>query len=133
MKSFNFLKLLFLVATLSLFACQKSRTDRTWIVQNSSSSAIQVNATNNYGVVITANIEVGKSSTLSVDSKEEATTTVTNPGSKFRSISITNANNETFKKDYMIETNWEANVEQTKKHPKKYSHEYKLVVKDTDF
>jgi len=133
MKNFNFFKLLFLIATLSLVACHdSSRTDRTWLIQNNSSTSIQLNVIDNYGVTKNGALAVGESVVVGIDSKDEPTSVVINPGNKFREINITSEKG-TMKKDFTLETNWVITVEKVRRTPKLYKHEYKLVVKDTDF
>ncbi len=125
---------LMLLAIATLMTSCEGNTDRDWIIKNNSSTKIDVTAT-----------LVFNSSTVSetIDSDISKTLTITNqlggseraqlPDEAFSSFIITNENGDTFKKDFALPENWMTTIEQVKKVPSLYEHEYILEVNDEDF
>ena len=127
-------RLLSVIAISFLLMSCEGNTNREWIVKNNSSTTIKVEA----GLVfntstVTKNIAAGSSEIITITEQRGGTATPQTPSDVFSSMIITNAATDSLNKDYKLAANWKATIEQTKKRPSLYEHEYILNLTDQDF
>jgi hypothetical protein len=132
-KNLFFNTIVMLSLSIGLLSCE-GETIIERMVKNESSNTIIVKANlignSNYD----KSIAPGKSELLYLGGDGMGATSVTeNPYTGITSMIITNLAGDTCIKDYTLQSNWDMQVEHTKKTPSRYDHKYTFVVKDSDF
>ena len=133
MKYKRFFAVFSLAIALLLSACE-GNTDREWIIQNQSSNRIEVQATLISTIAfIPKEIQPAQERSIFINSERGGNSSVVNTSDLFAKIIITNSLGDTLKKDPLLQTSWETDVEETKKVPSNYKHEYRFTITDSDF
>jgi len=133
MKNGNFGLIVFLSLGLLLTSCE-GNTDRDWIIANDSSSSIEVTATFILDSGMSKEtINSGNSKTITITNQLGGNSTPQAPNEVFTSLLVTNEEGGTFTRDFTLLENWESTIEQTKRVPSNYVHEYILYVTNEDF
>lgn len=130
----NRLLLLALPLLALLFTACEGNTDRTWKVQNDSSMnitfvAVELATTTS----ISESIAPGTTFTITTASQRGGSDYVQTPTETFDAMLVLAANGDLLNRDVSLASSWENSVEQTKKVPSNWEHEYVLVLNDTDF
>jgi len=131
------MKTIFQIAALSIIAlltaCE-GNTDYTWKVTNNSSSSITAYS---FGILdTTANVKQiasGNTETVLLGGQMGGNSTAQQPETYLSSLVIVNAEGDTAQKDFTNLENWESSIDQVKKTPSQYEHEYVFQVSDLDF
>lgn len=124
------------VAALSLIIALSScegNTDRIRIIKNNTSGPIMVSAS---GISISnfnKSISEGESEMLFIGGQMGGSDQVENPATGISSLIIVNSTGDTCSKDFTIQSNWDIKIEQTKKTPSNWKHEYTFILNDGDF
>lgn len=123
---------LLLAVVVILFSC-KGNTNKTRIVKNNSSDTITVRANISGDPNYLVNINPGQETVMGVVDDEGGTGIPEEPIYFIYQMYVTKNTFDTIKKDYRDKKNWDTKIEQTKKVPSEYKHEYTFVVNNSDF
>ena len=117
-----------------LFSSCEGNTDRFWKISNESSGQIHVESISNFdNTEFKDSISSGALKTISMNSQLGGNSNPQLPTQAISSLIVINDAGDTLKKDYTLEENWESIIENTRKVPSNYEHEYILEVTDEDF
>lgn len=129
----KFYRLLPLLILPFLVACE-GNTDFTWSVNNQSAGTITISGLNSiYADTLNLDIQAGQQEVIGVFSQLGGNSTPQIPSGAFSTLVITNSVGDTTTKNYEIQANWEVLIEQTRKIPSNYEHNYTFTVNDSDF
>jgi hypothetical protein len=126
------LKIATLVLLSILFSCE-GNTDRIRTIQNNTSGTIQVIADGNLPADYNKTIPSGGAETLFISGQLGGSDFIENPAEGIHSLIILNAFGDTCVKDYLLQSNWSIDVQQTKRFPSNWRHEYTFSITDSDF
>jgi hypothetical protein len=122
----------FLILNVFLTSCE-GNTDRIRIIENQTSGSVNVTATGSLVSTFDKRLSMGQSETLYLGGQMGGSDMVENPADGISTLLIINTNGDTCSKDFTIQSNWDIQVEQTKKTPSNWKHEYTFIVRDSDF
>jgi hypothetical protein len=122
----------FILFIFFFFACE-GNTDKIRFIQNSSESAILVTANGGSLTDYTNTIAAGQTDTLFFGGQLGGTSQIENPAFGIDTLIIVNAAGDTCTKEYTLQDNWIISVEQIKKRPSNWRHEYTFQVNEGDF
>lgn len=132
MKSKSIIRVAALSLIIALSSCE-GNTDRIRIIKNNTSGPIMVSASGTSISNFNMSISEGQSETLFIGGQRGGSDLVENPATGISSLIIVNSTGDTCTKDFTIQTNWDIRVEQTKKIPSNWNHEYTFILNDSDF
>jgi len=135
LKSAIMSKIFLFVGAIILFgttSCE-GETTRTWSVQNNSSITINVTATTYSGNSTSNSIPANESQVIIMEKIDGGTDAEGIPNEEFSSFLITNATGAQTTKSFQNVENWTSTIEQTKKTPSTFEHQYVFTVSDADF
>lgn len=134
MKKLNLLLGIITLSILTLTSCE-GNTDRYRHIQNNSGVDISIYASGNsfYEFEFQENLEAGQSVMFYNTNLRGGTDQIENPAMGIDSLLIINNTGDTCTLDYNIESNWNTEVEQRRKVPSDWQHNYTLTIKDSDF
>lgn len=116
-----------------LLSCEGS-TDIYKSIENNSSETITVSGSIPGVSDYNKTIEPGQTELLYLGGDGMgASDIVEDPALGIDSLIITIGNNDTCRKDYHDQSNWEIGVGKTRKTPARYRHNYIFIVNDSDF
>jgi hypothetical protein len=127
------LKLIGLLSLIILLASCEGNTDRVRQVRNNTSGNIQVSANGSMLTNFNKTISINQTEILYIGNQLGGTDYVEYPANGIATMVITNASGDTCTKDFTIQANWDISVEQRKKIPSDWLHEYTFIVEDSDF
>lgn len=117
---------------IALTSCE-GNTDRSRQIENNTSGLITVFANGSNVSNYDNTISAGETETLFISNQLGGSDYVETPATGISSLIIINAAGDTCLKDYLPKDNWEISVEQTKKTPSNWQHNYTFIVNDSDF
>ena len=116
-----------------LFPSCEGNTDRIRQIRNNTSGLIQVVANGMYIPDYNASISTGQTESLFVSHQRGGSSYVESPSMGITDMTITNASGDTCLKEFTLPGNWEINLEERKKTPSDWQHEYTFIVNENDF
>ena len=118
--------------TFTLASCE-GNTDRIRQIRNNTSGSINVIADGTTVSNYNESISVGQTEILFIESQLGGSDYIETPSAGIISMIITNTSGDTCLKDFIPQNNWEIIVEERKKVPSDWRHEYTFIVDDSDF
>ena len=115
-----------------LISCE-GNTDRVRQIRNESSHSINVNASGTNVSNYDKSIAAGETEILFIGNQLGGSDYVEEPANGITTLIIVNSLGDTCTKDFSIKENWDIHVEQRKKVPSDWQHEYTFIVNDSDF